>query len=186
MADNTAQAEAEKALEEHDAETERRMGADEYVVVYPYITAKVRSDGVFIVREFFEGGVFKGEDVEPNNLRHLVDGRMVAPKDHPDAKYAAPAGVPKPGEPPNVPVTEQPVGALPIDERLRRQREAGEQAERDAEQSGDLKRPHGNASEEKWLDYAVARRVADGAAEEDARAELAGKSKADLVAEFGG
>lgn len=42
--------------------------------------------------------------------------------------------------------------------------------------------PHGNASLETWADYHVRRRQADGASEEDARAEVEGLSRDDIRA----
>jgi hypothetical protein len=83
------------------------MGKDEYVVVAPYVTLKVKDgNGGVVVRGFNEGAVVKAEDVDEANLRHHVETRLLAPKGHPDAEFAGPAGTPKPGEPPNVPVTE--------------------------------------------------------------------------------
>jgi hypothetical protein len=124
------QEESVKAVEEHDAETEKRMGADEYVVVAPYVTLKVKDDlGGVVIRGFNEGAVVKGADVDEANLRHHVDTRLVAPKGHADAEFAGPAGTPKPGEPPNVPVTEgTPAEMLPTQERIARNRAAADQA----------------------------------------------------------
>jgi hypothetical protein len=49
----------------------------------------------------------------------------VVPKDADEARFAGPAGTPKPGEPPNVPVVEgTPVEMLPVQERLARQQAA--------------------------------------------------------------
>jgi hypothetical protein len=53
-----------------------------------------------------------------------------------------------------------------------------------AEPAGAPTRPHGNAAQAAWLDYAVSKR-AEGVSEEDARAALSEKTKAELVAEFG-
>ncbi len=46
-------------------------------------------------------------------------------------------------------------------------------------------RPANNAPKPEWVAYAVTQR-AEGVSEEDARAAAEGKSKADLVAEYGG
>jgi hypothetical protein len=124
------QQESVKAVEERDAETEKRLGADEYVVVAPYVTLRVKDTfGATVIRGINEGAVVKAEDVDEANLRHHVETRLLAPKGHPDAEFAAPAGSPKPGEPPNVPVdTGTPVEMLPTEERIRRNREAADKA----------------------------------------------------------
>jgi hypothetical protein len=120
------QVDAEKALKEHNAETQKRLGADEYVVVAPYVTLKVTDDlGAAVVRGFLEGAVVKGADVDPTSLLHHVDSRLLAPVGHSDAEFAGPAGTPKPGEPPNVPVQEAtPPTALDTATRIARNRDA--------------------------------------------------------------
>lgn len=96
-----------KAIAERDKETENRLGKDEYVVAAPLINIRVKDgNGGVVVRQANGGGRFKAEDVDEDNLRHLVEDRLVIPVDHPDAAFAAPAGTPMPAEPPNVPVTE--------------------------------------------------------------------------------
>lgn len=130
-----AQEEAETAVKEHDEETERRLKADDFVVVAPFVTLKMKdaNGGPLVVRGFNEGAEVKGEDVDAANLRHHVDTRLVAPKGSDDAKFAGPAGTPKPGEPPNVPVEEgTPVEMLPTQERLRRQQAAAAESEKAA------------------------------------------------------
>jgi hypothetical protein len=132
------EAESLKALEDRDKETERRMGKDEYVVVAPYVTLKVKDgNGGVVVRGFNEGAVVKAEDVDEANLRHHVETRLLAPKGHPDAEFAGPAGSPKPGEPPNVPVTEgsQP-GSLDTESRVARNRSVADEAKRNAPKPG--------------------------------------------------
>jgi hypothetical protein len=121
-------AESLRAIEERDKETERRMGADEYVVVAPYVTLKVKDGaGGVVVRGYNEGGVVKAEDVDEANLRHHVETRLLAPKGHPDTEFTGPAGTPKPGEPPNVPVTEgQQVRSLDTESRVSANREAAD------------------------------------------------------------
>jgi hypothetical protein len=124
--------EALKAQRDAEARTEEYMGADEFVVVAPYVTLKMQdpNGGPLVVRGFNEGAVVKSDDVDEENLRHHVETRLVLPKDSAEARFAGPAGTPKPGEPPNVPVTEQPVAGLPLDERQRRQQAAAAEAEK--------------------------------------------------------
>jgi hypothetical protein len=129
------EAESLKAIEERDQETERRLGADEYVVAAPYVTLKVK-DGVggVVVRGFNGGAVVKAEDIDEENLRHHVETRLVVPKDHPDAVFAAPAGTPMPAEPPNVPVGEgRPVSSLDTESRIAQNRAAADKAAADAD-----------------------------------------------------
>jgi hypothetical protein len=120
--------EALAKIEEHDTETESRLKSDEFVVVAPLVTLKVKDQlGAYVLRGFNEGAVVKAEDVEAANLRHHVDIRFLAPTGSPDTEFAGPAGTPKPGEPPNVPVeVGTPVEMLPTEERLRRNREAAD------------------------------------------------------------
>lgn len=131
------EAESLKALEERDKETERRMGKDEYVVVAPYVTLKMKDGlGGVVVRGFNEGGVVKAEDVDEDNLRHHIETRLLAPKGHPDAEFAAPAGTPKPGEPPNVPVIEgRQASTLDTESRVARNRQAADAATSDAKRT---------------------------------------------------
>jgi hypothetical protein len=196
MAETAAErAERERVAEIVRAEQERQdrieadMDADAFVVVDHYVTLKVKDAvGVPQIQGFNEGGTVRREDVDDASLRHHLDNGQLVPVGSERARFAGPAGTPKPGEPPNVPVTETPVVTLSLDERIKHQAEAADaaaktDADAEARKSG---RPHGNASEDKWRDYAVSRRVADGVSEEDARAEVADKSKAELVAEYGG
>lgn len=126
--------EALKAQQDAQKRTEEYLKADEFVVVAPYVTLKMKdpAGGPLVIKGFNEGGVVKGEDVDEDNLRHHVETRLLAPKDSDEAKFAGPAGTPKPGEPPNVPVTEQPAIAVPLDERQRRQQAAAEAADKAA------------------------------------------------------
>lgn len=123
--------EALTAQKDRDAKTEEYLGADEYVLIGSYAQVKVKDDaGAFIVKQFNEGAVIKGEDVEEDNLRHLVDIRFLVPVGADEAKFAGPAGTPRPGEPPNVPVVEgTPAEMLPHEERLARQQAAARKAE---------------------------------------------------------
>jgi hypothetical protein len=154
-----------------------------YVVTRPYVTLKVRdaTTGAEVVREFYEGGVLP-EGANSDDVDRLLRKDMIAEEGSDEANLAAPAGTPKPGEPPNVPVTEVPAGSLAPDERQRRQLEALRQSQDAGERGG---RPHGNAGKQAWVDYAVSQRT-DGVSEDDARAEAEGMSKADLVAKYGG
>jgi hypothetical protein len=123
--------EAERAEQDRQKKIDEYMDADEFVVVGAYITPKVKDAmGLFQMRGYNEGGVIKAEDIDPDSLRHHLESGLMAPKDSPEARFAGPAGTPKPGEPPNVPVTEQPVASLPLDERLRRQQVAAAEAEK--------------------------------------------------------
>jgi hypothetical protein len=172
-----------KAQKEREERVERYMGQDEYVVLGQLIQLKVRNDaGGFIVKQFNAGAVIQAEDVDEENLRSQVEMLLVVPVDADEARFAAPAGTPMPGEPPNVPVQDgTPVEMLPHEERLRRQAEAADKPEKTAEDKG---RPHGNASQAQWVDYAVAKRD-EGTSEEDARAEAKQMTKEQLVAKYG-
>jgi hypothetical protein len=123
--------EREKAIRDEEKRVARHMDADEFVVVAPYVTLKMRdSAGGSVVRGMLEGGGFNKDEVDEANLRHHVETGLVAAKDSDEAKYAGPAGTPKPGEPPNVPVEE--IGdprRLPTQDRLAAQQEAAKQAE---------------------------------------------------------
>jgi len=126
-------AEAELAAKEKADQVEKDMGADEFVVIAPFVNLKVKdAAGGFVLRGFNEGGAFKRDDIDEASLRHHLETGLVAPKDSDAAKFAGPAGTPKPGEPPNVPVTEQPVVSLPLDERLKRQQAAAAETEKQA------------------------------------------------------
>jgi hypothetical protein len=131
------EAESLRAIEERDKETERRLGKDEYVVVAPYVVYKAKDgNGGAVVRDANEGAVLKAKDLDEENLRHLVETRLVAPKGHPDTEFAGPAGTPKPGEPPNIPVTEgAQVRSLDTESRVARNRQAAIDAAAEAKRS---------------------------------------------------
>lgn len=126
--------EALKAQRDAEKRTEEYMAADEFVVLAPYVTLKMidPSGGPLVVKGFNEGAVVKAGDVDEANLRHHVEILFLVPKDSDEARFAGPAGTPKPGEPPNVPVTEQPVGSLSHEERLSRQQAAAAESEKRA------------------------------------------------------
>jgi hypothetical protein len=129
--------EALKAQQDAERRTEQHLKADELVVVAPYVTLKIKNSdgGPLVIKGFNEGAVVKAEDVDEANLRHHVETGLMAAKGSDEAMFAGPAGTPKPGEPPNVPVTEQPVQALPLDERQRRQQAAAAEAEKSSAKS---------------------------------------------------
>ena len=175
-------AEGLAAIEERKAQVETDMDADAFVVVSPYVTLKVRDQtGAFQFRGFNEGGQVKREDVDDESLRHHLDSGLMAPVGSDLARFAAPAGTPKPGEPPNVPVEDTPVSSLPLAERLKRQAAAAD-AEPEKTRGG---KPASYATKDKWVAYAVTQRPEDQS-EEDAKAAAEAMSKADLVAKYGG
>lgn len=180
------QAEAESAEQDRQKKLDGWMDADEFVVLAPYVTLKVKDQlGGFTIRGFNEGGGVKREDIEDASLRHHLDAGLMAPVDAPEARFAAPSGTPKPGEPPNVPVTETPVASLPLDERLRLQAEAADKAEADAAKAAEgPAKPNARAARDEWVAYAVAHR-AEGVSEEAAQAEADAMTKEELKAKFG-
>jgi hypothetical protein len=126
-----------KAQREAEERTEKYMQADEFVVTAPYVTLKMidPNGGPLVIKGFNEGAVVDKEDVDEANLRHHVETGLVAPKDSDEAQVAAPAGTPKPAEPPNVPVEEVPVSSLSFQERQRRNLEAVKTAEKDGDKA---------------------------------------------------
>lgn len=175
-----------------------------YRVVAPYVTLKVptRDAGGYQMVGFYAGAPVP-DDVEPANLQHHLDAGLVVDEGDPVADvFATPAGTPLPGRPPNVPVAESMVVGQPVpplaDELLAAAdvdpadtsasveasaaAMAGEPSVLVEPGAGELAKPHGNASLEKWADYHVARLVAGGADEQDARAQVEGKSRDDLRA----
>jgi hypothetical protein len=150
-------------------------------VLWPYITLKVRNDaGQTVLNEFYAGAPVPDNAVQEDVDRLVRKGALVE-EGTPEADLlAVPAGTPIPGEPPNVPVTEQPSGGGSVEDRVARVLDAAGQSEPRADG-----RPLRNDSKSAWVDYAVSKRPED-VSEEDARAQAEGKSKADLVAEYGG
>jgi hypothetical protein len=139
--DERVQAEAANAAKDKADQVEKDMGADEFVVIAPFINLKVKDQvGSFVLRGFNEGGVVKSDDIDEASLRHHLETGLIAPVGSDAAKFAGPAGTPKPGEPPNVPVTEQPVLSLPLEERLARQQTAAADTEKAAAKRPAVKR----------------------------------------------
>ena len=154
----------------------------QYVVTAPYVTLKVKDQaGGTVVGELYQGAPVP-DSADPENVQRLVAKGMLAEAGTSEADLlGVPAGTPVPGEPPNVPVTEQSGASITPADRLLRAQDANDRAER---QTGDG-RPSVRAPKDDWVTYAVSQR-AEGVSEEDARAEAEGKSKAELVAKFGG
>jgi hypothetical protein len=149
-----------------------------YKVLWPYVTIKTRTDAGTVLREFYAGAPVP-DNADPDDRDRLLRKGAIVDESAPEAELVAvPAGTPIPGEPPNVPVTEQPAGGGSVQDRVDRALTAVDDA------SAGPKRPHGNAGKAAWVDYAVARRD-EGVSEEDARAVAEQMTKEDLVAELG-
>jgi hypothetical protein len=149
-----------------------------YVVTAPYVTLRIKDNntGSHVLTGYYAGATVP-EDVHPVDLdRHLQKGMVSETGTDQAELLGVPAGTPVPGEPPNVPVTEQPAVNLPTEERLRRATEAA---------AGTDARPKDYASKAAWVDYAVAQRSPD-VSEENARAEAEALTKPELVARYGG
>jgi len=149
----------------------------EYKVLAAYVTFRVAdpvSGGDVLL------GYYAGAPVPPNanpeDVERLVrKGYLVEADSFAGEHVAVPAGTPVPGEPPNVPVTEQPAAAATIAERVDRA-----QAAVDAAQAGG--KPRGNASRADWAAYAASQ----GASEDETKAvEEGGLSQSDLRAKYG-
>lgn len=103
-----------------------------YVVTAPYVTFKAKdpATGAIVVREMYQGGVLPDE-AEPENVARLVEKGMIAEQGSREADLlGVPAGTPIPGEPPNVPVTEQSPASITPADRLKRAQDAQEAAEK--------------------------------------------------------
>lgn len=156
-----------------------------YVVTAPYVTLKVKDlTGQEAVLGFYESGTLP-DGANKDDVERLIRKGMVAESGTAEADLAAPAGTPKPGEPPNVPVTEQPIAALPLAERQRLQQEAADKVAADAAKAKEGAAPSARASKDEWVDWAVAQRAED-VSEQDARAEAEAMTKNDLMAKYGG
>lgn len=146
-------------------------------VLWPYITLKVHGDTGTVIREFYAGATVP-DNADPDDRDRLVRKGALVDADAAEAALAVPAGTPIPGEPPNVPVAEQPVVATPFTERVQAQADLGASAGPRAD------RPAGNASTAVWLEYAVANRP-EAMSEDEAREVYGEKTRAELAAEFG-
>lgn len=125
-----------------------------YRVTAMYITPKVRDD---VNGGFVHRGYYEGAVLQGDN----IDAASL--KHHVDNDMLAEVDPPVEAKAEPVEVQVEPIVVEP---------------------AGPLVRPHGNAAQTAWLDYAVSKR-AEGVSEEDARAALSEKTKAELVAEFG-
>lgn len=154
-----------------------------YVVTAPYVTFRAKdSAGGSILREMYQGGTLP-DNADPNNVERLLEKKMIAEVGSQEADLlGVPAGSPIPGEPPNVPVTEQSPAYVDQQARLQRAQDAVDQADRTDQRGG---RPRVNASKEDWVEYAVTQR-AESVSEDDARVEAQALSKSDLIAKSGG
>lgn len=168
-----------------------------YVVTAPYVMLKCKDlQGGLQVLEFYQGGVLP-ESADPVNLKALVDKGMVAESGSDDAELIY-GGGPTLAEMRQLKADE--VAAAEAEKALKspaKSKTAVEDADdddadtKDADADADAEaekangRPRANASLEAWQEYAVAKQVADGASEEDAKAAVEGKTRNQLVTEFG-
>ncbi len=104
-----------------------------HVVTAPYVTLKMKDQaGAVILGELYQGAPVP-DNADPENVQRLVEKGMVAEVGTPEADLlGVPAGTPIPGEPPNVPVTEQSPARLSQDARLERAKAAAAEAEQAA------------------------------------------------------
>jgi hypothetical protein len=147
----------------------------QYKVLAPYVTIRVLDDvsGSDVLL-----GYYAGAPVPPNANREDVErlvrkGMVVAADSFAGEHVAVPAGTPVPGEPPNVPVTEQPVYGGDVNARVERAEAAAAESDR---------RPHGNASRETWAAYASTK---GASGEETKPVDEGGLSRDDLRAKYG-
>jgi len=133
---------------------------DLYVVTAPYVVPKVRDrdKGGYMHRGYYQHAVIDADDIDPDSLRHHLEGDMMAPVETPE----------QPAEPAQT-STEEPAAAQPADP--------------DAAQSPE--RPVQAAPKADWVAYAVAVRGPDES-EQDSRTAAEATSKADLIARYGG
>jgi hypothetical protein len=82
-----------------------------YLVAAPLVYLKVPDVGGALVSYTYYAGAPVPENVDEDSLHHHLDNGQVIKASEPGAdQVAVPAGTPIPGEPPNVPVSEAPVG----------------------------------------------------------------------------
>jgi hypothetical protein len=148
-----------------------------YKVLAPYVTFRIKDpvSGSDVLLGWYAGAPVppnaNAEDVE----RLARKGYIVEVDSFAGEHVAVPAGTPVPGEPPNVPVTEQPASAASIADRVDRA-----QAAVDAASAGG--KPRGNASRADWAAYAGSQ----GAPEDETKpVEEGGLSQSDLRAKYG-
>jgi hypothetical protein len=99
------------------------------VVTAPYVTLKMKDQaGETVLGELYQGAPVP-DNADPDNVQRLVDKGMVADVGTPEADLlGVPAGTPIPGEPPNVPVTEQTGASITPADRIQRAKDAAEQS----------------------------------------------------------
>jgi hypothetical protein len=91
-----------------------------YKVLWPYVTIKTRTDAGTVLREFYAGAPVP-DNADPDDRDRLLRKGAIVDESAPEAELVAvPAGTPIPGEPPNVPVTEQPAGGGSVQDRVDR------------------------------------------------------------------
>lgn len=151
----------------------------DYVVTAQYVTLKVKDQAGGNVMSGFHAGAMVPKGVDKDNLQHHLDRGLVAEVGTEEADLlGVPAGTPIPGEPPNVPVTEQSAANAPTSERTRLAREASEQQ---AAQPGNS-RPAGNAGRDAWAAYAETQ---GSPAEETRPVDEGGLSRDELRTKYG-
>lgn len=92
---------------------------DKYVVAAPLVYLKVRDAHGALISSTFYAGAPVPEDVDEDSLQHHLDSGLVIKQGDPAADVlAVPAGTPVPGEPPNVPVTEQTGAPQSLDDKV--------------------------------------------------------------------
>lgn len=86
-----------------------------YVVSAPMVYLKVPdASGAWVSLGYYAGAPVP-EGIDPESLRHHLDGGMIIDADERVAEVVAvPSGTPVPGEPPNVPVAEAPAASDPL------------------------------------------------------------------------
>jgi hypothetical protein len=68
--------------------------AETYVVTAPYVVPKVRdANGAWVHRGYYRDAVIRVEDIDPDSLRHHIEGDMMAERDAPAPVEAAPEPV---------------------------------------------------------------------------------------------
>jgi hypothetical protein len=159
-------------------------------VVVAYATVKLLDpiSGKPAVAGFYQGAIFPPE-ADPDNVASLVRREYAEWLDEDEAELVK-------GQETDADKAQQAAAQQRLDVADAAARQAeGEpepvtddgQGDEDDDQTSEplTRRPRVNAAKEAWVDYAVSQRD-EGVSEEDARAEAEAKSKAELVAEYGG